>query len=136
MFGSLRMGPYSRATWHYRPAMEIERGLAGKIPYAAVGTGEPILVFCGLWPITGVANDRLVRGAVAPLAKVVDRQLVVFNRRSNMSAGFMMGDIAAEYADAMESGFGSPLDVLGVSTGGALLSRWRRSIRGRCDGSC
>lgn len=103
--------------------MEIQRGLAGKIPYAAVGTGEPIVVFCGLWPLTGVANDRLVRGAIAPLAKAVDRRLVVFNRRSNMSAGFTMRDIAAEYSDAMESEFGGPLDVLGVSTGGSIAQQ-------------
>lgn len=103
--------------------MEIERGLAGKIPYAAVGTGEPILVFSGLWPITGVANDRLVRGATAPLAKAVGRRLVVFNRRRDMPEGFTMEDIAAEYSDAMESEFGGPLDVLGISTGGSIAQQ-------------
>lgn len=103
--------------------MEIQRGVAGKIPYAAVGTGKPIVVLCALWPITGVASDRLVRGAVAPLAKAVDRRLVVFNRRSNMAAGFRMEDIAAEYCDAIESEFGGPLDVVGISTGGSIAQK-------------
>lgn len=103
--------------------MKIQRGLAGKIPYAAVGTGQPVVVCCGLWPITGVANDRLVRGAIAPLAKTADRRLVVLNRRSHMPRGFTMGDIAAEYADALESEFGGPVDVLGVSTGGSIAQQ-------------
>lgn len=103
--------------------MDIQRGLAGKIPYAAVGTGRPVVVCCALWPITGVASDRLVRGAIAPLAKAVDRRLVVFNRRSNMPAGFTMEDIAAEYSDAIESEFGGPVDVLGVSTGGSIAQQ-------------
>ncbi|HWU32640.1 MAG TPA: alpha/beta hydrolase, partial [Marmoricola sp.] len=107
----------------YLRPMEIQRGLAGKIPYAAVGTGKPVVVFCGLWPITGVANDRLVRGALAPLAKTGDRQLVVFNRRSNMPKGFTMEDIAAEYAEAIEGEFGSQVDVLGISTGGSIAQQ-------------
>lgn len=103
--------------------MEIQRGLAGKIPFAAVGTGKPVVVFSGLWPSTGVAHDRLVRGAIAPLAKTVDRQLVVFNRRSDMPAGFTMEDIAAEYSDAIEAAFDGPQDVLGVSTGGSIAQQ-------------
>lgn len=110
--------------------MEIQRGLAGKIPYAAVGTGRPVVVFCALWPITGTANDRLVRGALAPLAKTVDRRLVVFNRRSNMPAGFTMEDIAAEYRDAIESEFGGPTDVVGISTGGSIAQQMTAQHQG------
>ncbi|MGN6161190.1 MAG: alpha/beta fold hydrolase [Marmoricola sp.] len=103
--------------------MEIQRGLAGVVPYASVGAGRPVLVCAGLWPATGVSSDRLVRGAIAPLRKATGRRLVVVNRRSHMPAGFTMEQLVAEYADAVRSEFGGPVDVLGTSTGGSIAQQ-------------
>ena len=103
--------------------MKIERGLAGNVPYAAVGTGRPVVVFSGLWPTTGVASDHLVRGSIAPLSQARGRRVVVFNRRSGMPSGFTMEELAAEYRDALAVEFGGSVDVLGISTGGSIAQQ-------------
>lgn len=97
--------------------------MAGMIPYAAVGSGEAVVVCAGLWPTTGVDSDRLVRGAIIPLRRMVGRRLVVFNRRRNLPTGVSMRDLASEYADAIRSNLGAPVDVLGTSTGGSIAQQ-------------
>jgi hypothetical protein len=40
--------------------VEVERGVYGSLPYAAVGGGPPLVVFAGLMPVTGVGGDAVV----------------------------------------------------------------------------
>jgi hypothetical protein len=47
--------------------VQIDRGTAGFIPYAAVGSGRPVVVLAGLSPGVGVAGDGFVRGVLAPV---------------------------------------------------------------------
>ncbi|MFT3715721.1 MAG: alpha/beta hydrolase [Gordonia sp. (in: high G+C Gram-positive bacteria)] len=104
--------------------MRMSRGVAAGVPYAAVGTGPPVLVSSGLWPTTGVDSDAMVTGAIAPLKKVAaQRTLVVVNRRPGMPSGLGMRGIAAEYADAVRAEFGGRVDVLGCSTGGSIAQQ-------------
>lgn len=104
--------------------VQIERGQAGAIPYAAIGSGDPVVVLAGLWPTTGVGSDQLVRGSVAPLRKLAaSRRLIVFNRRANLPDGLTMADLAAEHADAIRAEFGTPVDVMGTSTGGSIAQQ-------------
>ena len=104
--------------------LPVERGVSAGIPYAAVGSGSPVVVAAGLWPTTGVASARVVGGAVAPLRRVSDeRRVVVLNRRPGLPGGMTMGDLAAEYAAALEELFGGPADVLGSSTGGSIAQQ-------------
>lgn len=104
--------------------MEIERGLAGAIPYAALGSGDSVMVLAGLWPRTGVESDRLVHGALAPLHRLrTTRRLIVFNRRRSLPVGMSMSDLAAECADAIRTEFGTPVDVVGTSTGGSIAQQ-------------
>jgi len=124
--GERRVGARAHRTgsgWHSVGAVKIERGVAGNVPYAAVGEGEPVVVFASLWPETGVSSDFMVRSAIAPLRRVPDRRIVVFNRRSDMPTGFTMAQLAAEYGDALRSEFGAPVDVLGASTGGSIAQQ-------------
>jgi len=104
--------------------METERGMVGKIPYAAVGSGRPVVVCAGLWPTTGVDSDVLVRGALDPLRRLAaDRRLIVLNRRADLPRGMSMSDLAAEYADAIRADLDGPVDILGTSTGGSIAQQ-------------
>lgn len=104
--------------------MRITRGQAGTIPYAATGAGAPVVVAAGLWPTTGVDSDRLVHGALVPLRRVAGpRRLIVFNRRANLPPRLTMRDLATEYADAIGAEFGTPIDIMGNSTGGSLAQQ-------------
>jgi pimeloyl-ACP methyl ester carboxylesterase len=103
--------------------VDIERGIAGTIPYAAVGSGRTVVVCAGLWPTTGVDSGRLVRGAIIPLRRMAGRRVVVLNRRPHLPRDISMRDMASEYADAIRSHLGAPADVLGTSTGGSIAQQ-------------
>ena len=103
--------------------MDIERGVMGAVPYAAVGSGPSLVVCAGLWPVTGVAGDGFVRGALAPVRRLAARRrLVVLNRRADLPVGLNMAELAAEYAHAV-AGIDAPVDVLGASTGGSIAQQ-------------
>jgi pimeloyl-ACP methyl ester carboxylesterase len=104
--------------------VSIDRGVMGLLPYAAIGSGAPVIVLSGLSPVTGVASDSLVRGALAPMRRLADRRrLIVLNRRAHLPAGTTMGELAAEHADAIRSQSGEPVDVVGMSTGGSIAQQ-------------
>jgi pimeloyl-ACP methyl ester carboxylesterase len=50
------------------------------------------------------------------------RRLIVFNRRTALALGLTMGELAAEYAEAIVR-LGAPVDVVGVSTGGSIAQQ-------------
>lgn len=102
--------------------MSIERGIAGRLPYAAVGAGGPVAFLAGGSPTTGVAGDGFVRAVLGPLGAVKDRRLIVFNRRPDLPADLTMRDLAVEQADAIRQ-LGAPMDVIGVSTGGSIAQQ-------------
>lgn len=104
--------------------MDIRRGVAAGVPYAAIGSGPPVLVSAGLWPTTGVGSEAMVSGAIGPLKTLAgERTLVVVNRRGGMPADLGMRGIAAEYAALIREEFGGRADVLGTSTGGSIVQQ-------------
>ena len=105
--------------------MNIEYGVLGNLPFAATGTGEPLIVLAGLSPNTGVTGSTTVRVALGPLSTLAScRRLVLFNRRSGLPAGMTMAEFAAEQADALRAGFGDrAVDVVGMSTGGSIAQQ-------------
>jgi len=93
--------------------------LAG-VPFAAVGSGPPLVVLPGLSLSVGVDEDRLVRHVLVPVRGMAgQRRLVVLNRWSRLPEGLMLRGVATRYADAITE-LGAPVDVLGVSTGGSI----------------
>jgi len=105
-------------------AVEIERGEIGAIPYAAVGSGRPVVVSSGLWPATGVAGDRFVRGVLAPVRRLAaQRRLIVVNRWAGLPANLTMTDLAAGYADSIRAALDGPVDLVGTSTGGSIAQQ-------------
>jgi pimeloyl-ACP methyl ester carboxylesterase len=104
--------------------VDIERGEYGSLPYAAVGSGPPIVVLAGLMPVTGVSGDALVNGVLRPLLPLAaSRRLVVFNRRAGLPRGMTMAELATEHANAIRDGFAGPVDLAGTSTGGSIAAQ-------------
>jgi pimeloyl-ACP methyl ester carboxylesterase len=104
--------------------VDVERGVDGSLPYAAVGKGVPVVVLAGLMPVTGVASDEVVRNALRPLLPLAgSRRLVVFNRRAGLPQGMSMAELAGEHADALRDGFAGPVDLVGMSTGGSIAAQ-------------
>jgi pimeloyl-ACP methyl ester carboxylesterase len=104
--------------------MDLERGTIGRLPFAAMGTGDPVLVIAGLAPVTGPGSDRMAQmttGSIAPLAQ--RRRLVLVNRRAGLPRGMTMAEMAAEHAEAIRDGLGAPVDVVGTSTGGSIAQQ-------------
>ena len=105
--------------------MTVEYGEYARLPFAAMGTGQPVVVLPGLSPTTGVTGDTMVRLTLGPLASLADtRRLVVFNRRPGLPRGMTMAELAAEHSDAIRAGFGTdPVDLVGTSTGGSIAQQ-------------
>lgn len=102
----------------------IEHGLAGVLPYAAIGAGPPLALLAGLSPFTGAGSDLMVRSMLAPVWALRDRRrLVLLNRRTSLEAGMAMADFAAEVASGLRATFSSQVDVIGVSTGGSIAQQ-------------
>lgn len=103
----------------------LERGVWGVMPYAAVGSGgPPVVLLAGLGPTTGVGSDSAVRHTLAPVAALATRRrLVAMNRRHDLPRGMTMADLAAEHAEALRTGPGTPVDLVGVSTGGSIAQQ-------------
>ena len=99
---------------------QIERGTLADVPFAAVGSGPPLVVLPGLSLHAGVEDDRLVRNVLVPVRGLADRRrLVVLNRWTGLPEGMTLHDFAARHAAAITE-LGAPVDVLGVSTGGSI----------------
>jgi pimeloyl-ACP methyl ester carboxylesterase len=101
---------------------EVTEGqLSTGVPFLKIGQGPPLLVASGL---TGEhANPTGMRRRVslawtAPFAEHFTVYLV--NRRVGLEPGVTMGDLAADYAGAIERDIGAPVRVHGTSTGGSV----------------
>jgi pimeloyl-ACP methyl ester carboxylesterase len=102
----------------------VERGTIGLLPYAAIGSGDPVVSLAGLAPVTGVDGDGIVRATIGAFAALAGtHRLVALNRRPGLPRGMTMAQMAAEHADALRDGFDGPVDVIGTSTGGSIAQQ-------------
>jgi pimeloyl-ACP methyl ester carboxylesterase len=104
--------------------MEIERGVVGRLPFLAVGTGAPMLYIGGLAFQAGVDAPGSERTNASLLAPFATRRRVLFvNRRRGLPRGMSMAELASEHADAIRSLDAGPVDVAGLSTGGSIAQQ-------------
>jgi pimeloyl-ACP methyl ester carboxylesterase len=104
--------------------VKVQRGTMGPIPWAALGTGPPVVVLSGVSPNTGVEGSFMVRSVLTPVLPMVStRRLYALNRWSRLPEGLTMSRLAAEHADAFRSFFDGPVDLVGVSTGGSIAQQ-------------
>ncbi|HEY4277163.1 MAG TPA: alpha/beta fold hydrolase [Conexibacter sp.] len=104
--------------------MDVELGEMGTLPFAAVGSGAPLVFLAGLWPESGVAS-RMVQRTSLPMALSFSegRRVVMFNRRPRLPRGMTIAELAGEHAEAIMTEIGEAVDVVGTSTGGSIAQQ-------------
>jgi pimeloyl-ACP methyl ester carboxylesterase len=90
--------------------------LPGGLPCAVTGDGPPFVVFPGMSRSPDIRDAK----AYVPLATVTRRTVHVVGRPRELSRGITMGELAARHAAALRERFAGPVDVMGISTGGAI----------------
>ncbi|WP_040798742.1 alpha/beta fold hydrolase [Nocardia higoensis] len=99
----------------------VEGTLPLGLPYRALGSGPPLVFLRWFTPDhanpTGMMRKAEI-GTLAPLA--LHRRVCAINRAPGMRAGVTMAEIADDHAAALRATYGSPVDVLGISSGGSL----------------
>ncbi|MDQ2850214.1 MAG: alpha/beta hydrolase [Actinomycetota bacterium] len=104
--------------------MKFEHGMLAQIPFAAHGSGPPLVVLAGLLPVTGVGSSVLIQSATDPVHHLLGtRRFIVLNRRPGLAPDLTMSALASEHAHALRAGFDGPVDVLGSSTGGSIAQQ-------------
>ena len=103
-------------------ARKVREGrLKGGLPYLSFGEGPPLVVFPGLG-MTNANPAGIQRWGelrlIAPLARAFTVHRI--SRRVGLETGTTMANLANDYAEALEDGFGGTVDVIGISTGGSL----------------
>jgi pimeloyl-ACP methyl ester carboxylesterase len=107
--------------------LEVREGtMKGGLPYISVGEGPPLVVFVagGLTNANPTGWQR--RYEVSWLSPLARGGFTVYrvNRKIGLRRGVTMADLAGDYALALESEFASPVDVLGISTGGMIAQQF------------
>ena len=104
--------------------MKMDRGVAGRLPFLAMGDGAPMLFIGGLSfeaSVDAAGTQSMTASLLAPFAK--RRRVLFVNRRSGLPRGMSMAALAAEHAEAIRSLDVGPVDVAGVSTGGSIAQQ-------------
>ncbi|MBL1074172.1 alpha/beta hydrolase [Nocardia sp. 2] len=98
-----------------------EGTLDGGLPHLSFGAGEPLVTMPGFMPIHGNPTGMTRRSTLAPLQSLATTHRVrLVSRRPGMRQGASIADVAADYADALTANFDGPVDVAGLSAGGAV----------------
>lgn len=102
--------------------MDAREGtLTGGLPYSAVGDGPPLVVLPGLSGDNADPSGRERRMTLRLFRSMTGGFTVyVVNRCPGLSPGATLGDLAGQYAEAITRNFGTPVSVVGVSTGGSI----------------
>jgi pimeloyl-ACP methyl ester carboxylesterase len=101
-----------------------EGTFAGGLPYLRLGSGEPLVYLCGFTldhrnPRPGLERTLTLRTLI-PLARA-GFEVYFTNRWPGMAADTTFAEIAERHAMAIRDHFGTPVDVLGASSGGSLV---------------
>lgn len=101
--------------------MGVREGMLEGLPFAAAGSGPPVVVLPG---ISGDPADAGGRGRRTNLRAVraltAHFTVYVINVKPRLAAGSTLHDVANQYADALGSEFDRPVPVVGISTGGSI----------------
>ncbi len=98
------------------------------LAYNRFGNGaRPLVIFQGL-----EFENKPLTGLMLPLFSVVytflfkdkDYTTYIVNRKPGLPAGYSMQNMSDDYATMIKEEFGQPVDVIGVSTGGAIAQHF------------
>jgi pimeloyl-ACP methyl ester carboxylesterase len=104
----------------------VERGVSGRLPYVAVGSGAPLLFIAGLAPVAGVewgTSERAMNRSTLLRPFAARRRVIYTNRHKRLPRGMTMADLAEEHAGAIRALRAGPVDVAGISTGGSIAQQ-------------
>jgi pimeloyl-ACP methyl ester carboxylesterase len=104
--------------------MPVREGAIGRYPCLIAGDGPPLIVLAGLSPDSGVSPGpmrRVHEQALQPWTS--GRRVFYVNRRPGLPVPLSMRALAAEHAAALADAFDTPVDVLGMSTGGSIAQQ-------------
>lgn len=107
-----------------RSARVAHEGTIGDLPCLIAGDGPPVVVLAGLSPDSGVSPGpmrRVHEQAMRPW--LPGRRVFYLNRRPGLPAGMTMAMLAAEHAAGLNWTFETPVDVVGLSTGGSIAQQ-------------
>jgi len=95
---------------------------ANGLPYACFGNGtRKLVVFDGLdfrhRPASGIML-RMTYGYLSGLTN--DYRIYIVNRRPGLPPGYSLKDMSDDYAIMIKNELGGAVDIIGVSTGGAI----------------
>ena len=97
------------------PSGSIDIDPADGFSGVEIGHGPPLILF------PGMARKPVTSGlAYAGLARISNRRIHVVNRPRGLPRGLTMSDLAAQHAQFLSERFAGSIDLLGISTGGAL----------------
>jgi pimeloyl-ACP methyl ester carboxylesterase len=104
------------------PKIEVEEGLlGGKLPFMAIGRGEPLVFIPTVEPRSGNLQGIARWAELRTLKTYAARYKVyVVGRDPRRNRYTNMFDYTHQYAEAINATFGVPVYVLGISTGGSL----------------
>jgi pimeloyl-ACP methyl ester carboxylesterase len=91
------------------------------LPHLRLGTGAPLVVIPGLAGRRGVpvrVGEWMQHREIVELSG--NRAVWSIDRRGGLETGITVSDLAAEYAQTIRGLFTEPIDIVGVSTGGAI----------------
>lgn len=94
-----------------------------RLSYISAGEGPPLAVLLYLPEATeprGVSRGSILR-MVRPLTERFT--VYILNRPPGLPQSTTMADLAGAYAAGMKAGFGGPVHVLGLSTGGVIAQQ-------------
>jgi pimeloyl-ACP methyl ester carboxylesterase len=99
---------------------------ANGLPYACVGSGtRNVVVFDGLdfrhKPPSGIML-RMATGYLRGLTN--DRRIYIVSRRPALPPGYSLRDMSDDYAVMIKNELGAMVDIIGVSTGGAIAQHF------------
>jgi pimeloyl-ACP methyl ester carboxylesterase len=101
--------------------------MKGGLPYISVGEGPPLVVFVAGGPSHANPTGWQRRYEVRWLAPLARAGFTVYrvNRKTGLKRGATtIADLADHYALALQSEFATPVDILGVSTGGMIAQQF------------
>lgn len=98
-----------------------EGALRHGMPYLALGSGKPLVFLRWFTPDHANPTGRMRASEITILRPLARRfRVYAVGRAPGTADGTTMADLAAAHADALRAEFDTPVDVIGVSSGGSL----------------
>jgi pimeloyl-ACP methyl ester carboxylesterase len=96
------------------------------LPYACIGSGaRDLVVFVGLEFQHKPPSGIMLRMSTGYLSGLEDSyKIYVVSRRSGLPPGYSLSDMSDDYAVMIKNELGGEVDIIGVSTGGAIAQHF------------